>query len=159
MHRINIDELTIEHDPDRPEGFRAGMHHLGPEVGALRTIAGIFELPPGQALSPYHFEYGTEHWVLVMEGRPSVRTADDTIELAPHDLVFFPAGVDGAHQLRNDSHSAVRMVALGEMFYPAVTAYPDSGKVGVWTGIPGDDLIVRRSSEVDYFDGETRDDT
>jgi hypothetical protein len=35
-----------------------------------------------------------------------------------------------------------------------VTVYPDSDKIGVWTGNKEDDLMARRSSGVDYFDGE-----
>jgi hypothetical protein len=37
---------------------------------------------------------------------------------------------------------------------PTATAYPDSGKVGVWTGVEGDDLIAQRSSNVGYYEGE-----
>jgi hypothetical protein len=39
--------------------------------------------------------------------------------------------------------------------YPAVTVYPDSGKVGVSTRGGADDLVVERSSGVGYFKGET----
>ena len=39
--------------------------------------------------------------------------------------------------------------------YPAVTVYPDSDKVGVWTRDKRDDLITTRSSAVDYWFGET----
>ena len=38
--------------------------------------------------------------------------------------------------------------------YPAATVYPDSDKVGVWTGDKDEDVLVPRSSDVDYFDGE-----
>jgi hypothetical protein len=38
--------------------------------------------------------------------------------------------------------------------YPTATAYPDSDKVGVWTGDKAEDLIVKRSSRVDYYEGE-----
>jgi hypothetical protein len=38
---------------------------------------------------------------------------------------------------------------------PTATVYPDSDKVGIWTGDEETDLIVRRrSSGVEYFDGE-----
>jgi hypothetical protein len=37
---------------------------------------------------------------------------------------------------------------------PSATAYPDSDKVGVWTGIKPENLIVERSSGVDYYRGE-----
>ena len=29
---------------------------------------------------------------------------------------------------------------------PSATAYPDSGKVGVWTGVEGENLMARRSA-------------
>ena len=37
---------------------------------------------------------------------------------------------------------------------PAATVYPDSDKIGIWTGNRDDDLMVRRTGGVDYFDGE-----
>ena len=37
---------------------------------------------------------------------------------------------------------------------PTATAYPDSDKVGVWTGDKAENLMVRRSSGVGYWDGE-----
>jgi hypothetical protein len=37
---------------------------------------------------------------------------------------------------------------------PAVSVYPDSDKVGVFTDDPGARVMVRRSSSVDYWDGE-----
>jgi hypothetical protein len=40
------------------------------------------------------------------------------------------------------------------VMHPAATVYPDSDKIAVWTGNKNDDVMVRRSSAVDYFDGE-----
>jgi hypothetical protein len=37
---------------------------------------------------------------------------------------------------------------------PTATVYPDSDKVGIWTGDSEADVLVRRESRVDYFDGE-----
>jgi hypothetical protein len=37
---------------------------------------------------------------------------------------------------------------------PTATAYPDSDKVGIWTGVEGEDVMVERSSDVPYFHGE-----
>ena len=115
----------------------------------------MYELPPGQALCPYHYEYGEEEWLLVLEGRPSVRTPEGTEELAPCDVVFFPQGPEGAHQIRNDCDDAARVLMLSDRASPAATAYPDSDKVGVWTGIKEEDLeSARRSSAVEYYDQE-----
>ena len=41
-----------------------------------------------------------------------------------------------------------------EVVVPTATAYPDSGKVAVWTADKAEDLIVERSSGVDYYRGE-----
>jgi uncharacterized cupin superfamily protein len=159
MRRVNISQPGFAYDPDDPEGFRSGMFRFGREVGAEQTGTTVYELPPGQAVCPYHYEYGEEEWLLVLEGRPSVRTADGTEQLEPLDVVFFPKGPDGAHQVRNDTDSVARIVMWSTVVYPAATAYPDSDKVGVWTGEKAEDLMAPRSAGVDYWHGETtRDD-
>jgi hypothetical protein len=45
---------------------------------------------------------------------------------------------------------------LSTVVEPTATAYPDSGKVGIYTGVPGEDLLARRRDGVDYYDGEVR---
>jgi uncharacterized cupin superfamily protein len=154
MRRVSLTDPTFEHDADEPDGFRAGMFRFGGQLGATDTGASLYELPPGEAICPYHYEYGEEEWVLVISGRPSVRTPEGTEELEPLDMVFFPKGPDGAHQVRNDSDEPVRVLMWSMVLTPTATAYPDSDKVGVWTGIKAEDVIVRRSSAVDYYDGE-----
>ena len=154
MRRINISNPAFSYDATDPEGFRSGMFRFGPQMGARETGASLYELPPGQALCPYHYEYGEEEWVMVIEGRPSVRTPEGTERLDPFDVVFFPKGPAGAHQIRNDSDSAVRVLMWSTVVYPTATAYPDSDKIGVWTGDKDEDVMVPRSSKVDYFHGE-----
>ena len=154
MRRINISNPAFSYDATDPEGFRSGMFRFGPQMDAKETGASLYELPPGQALSPYHYEYGEEEWVLVIDGRPSVRTPEVTEQLDPFDVVFFPKGPAGAHQIRNDSDSAVRVLMWSTVVYPTATAYPDSDKIGVWTGDKDEDVMVPRSSKVDYFHGE-----
>jgi uncharacterized cupin superfamily protein len=157
MRRVNLTDPPLEHDAEDPEGFRAGMFRPGPQLGASQTGASLYELPPGQAICPYHYEYGEEEWVLALEGRPSVRTPEGTEQLEPLDLVFFPKGPEGAHQVRNDTDQTVRVLMWSTIVTPSATAYPDSDKVGVWTGIKAENLLVRRSSGVDYYEGERND--
>jgi len=154
MRCVNVDDVTFVRDPADPDGFRAGQARLGAELGARRTGATVYELPPGQAICPYHYEYGEEEWLLVLDGRPSVRTTEGMRELAPHDLLFFPTGPAGAHQVRNDGEATARVLMWSEVVLPTATAYPDSDKVGLYTGDEAEDLVVRRSSAVDYLDGE-----
>jgi uncharacterized cupin superfamily protein len=154
MRRVSLTDPTFEHDADEPDGFHAGMFRVGGQLGATDTGASLYELPPGQAICPYHYEYGEEEWVLALQGRPSVRTPEGTEQLEPLDMVFFPKGPDGAHQVRNDSDEPARVLMWSTVLTPTATAYPDSDKVGIWTGIKAEDLLVRRSSAVEYYDGE-----
>ena len=154
MRRVSVSEPKLTYDHEDPEGFRSGVFRLRPELGATDTGASLYELPPGQAVCPYHYEYGEEEWLLVLEGRPSLRTPDDTEQLEPLDVAFFPRGPEGAHQVRNDTDSRVRVLMWSTVAYPTATAYPDSDKVGIWTGDAAEDLIATRSAKVDYFYGE-----
>jgi uncharacterized cupin superfamily protein len=155
MRRVNIADPDFGWDDEDPEGFRAGMFRPGPDMGAKETGMTVYELPPGQAVCPYHYEYGEDEWLLVLAGRPSVRTPEGTEQLSPWDVVFFPKGPEGAHQVRNDGAEPARVVMWSTIVYPSATAYPDSDKVGLWTGVRSENVMVRRSSNVDYYDGET----
>jgi uncharacterized cupin superfamily protein len=155
MPRLNIADPSFTYDPDDPEGFRAGMFRFGPELGARQTGTTVYELPPGQSVCPYHYEYGEEEWALVLGGRPSLRTPDGIEQLEPFDVVFFPTGPEGAHQIRNEGDEAARVMMWSTVVVPTATAYPDSDKVGIWTGVKQDDLMVKRSSKVEYYDGES----
>jgi uncharacterized cupin superfamily protein len=154
MRRVSISDPTFSYDPDDADGFRAGMFRFGGELGARQTGATVYDLPPGQSVCPYHYEYGEEEWALVLTGRASVRTPEGTETLEPLEMVFFPAGPDGAHEIRNDTDEPVRVLMWSTVVTPTATAYPDSDKVAIWTGDKAEDLIVRRSSGVDYYDGE-----
>jgi len=154
MPRVNIADPSFTYDPDDPEGFRAGMFRFGPQLGAKQTGTSVYELPPGQAVCPYHYEYGEEEWALVLEGRPSLRTPEGVEQLEPFDVVFFPTGPEGAHQIRNDGDAPVRVMMWSTVVVPTATVYPDSDKVGIWTGVKEDDVMVKRSAEVEYYDGE-----
>ena len=154
MRRVSISNPTFSYDSTDPEGFRSGMFRFGPQVGAQQTGTSLYELPPGEALCPYHYEYGEEEWLLVIEGRPTVRTPEGSEQLEPFEVAFFPKGPAGAHQIRNDTETAVRVLMWSTLVYPTATAYPDSDKVAVWTGDKAEDGMFVRASKVDYFHGE-----
>ena len=158
MQRINISSPAFEYDGDDPDGFRSGLARLGKLLGtaAKETGVSVYELPPGQAICTYHYECGEEEWLLVLEGRPTLRHPDGTEVLEPWDVTFFPKGPEGAHGVRNETEETARVLMFSNVVHPTATVYPDSDKVGIWTGVPEADVIVRRESKVDYFDGETR---
>ncbi|WP_210492563.1 cupin domain-containing protein [Patulibacter sp. SYSU D01012] len=154
MRRVNLDTATPEADATDPDGFRALMARVGPSLGAKGTGASLYVLPPGQAVCPYHYEYAEEEWLLVLQGRATVRTPAGEETCGPMDLVFFPTGPEGAHQVRNATDEEVRVLLWSTVVHPAATAYPDSGKVGLYTGVPGEDLIAHRRDGVGYWSGE-----
>ena len=155
MRRINIAAPQFEYDKEDPDGFRSGLAQLGKLLGGPQeTGASVYELPPGQAVCPYHYEAGEEEWLLVLTGNPTLRHPEGSDRLEPWDVVFFEKGPAGAHGVRNETEETVRVLMFSTVVVPSATVYPDSDKVGVWTGDPETDLIVRRECGVDYFDGE-----
>jgi uncharacterized cupin superfamily protein len=155
MPQLNIGSPDFHYDAGDLEGFRAGMFRFGPQLGAKDSGSTVYELPPGQAICPYHYEYTEEEWLLVLEGAPTLRAPAGEQQLGPWDMVFFPTGPDGAHSVRNETAATVRVLMFSTRTEVAVAVYPDSGKIGIVTGNPEDDVMVRKSSNVDYWDGET----
>lgn len=152
----NIYEPDFETD-ERPPGFGARRARIGYELGAELIGCSLWELPPGEAAYPYHFHYSDEELVLVLRGRPTVRTPAGTRELSEGDAVHFPLGEEGAHQLLNDTEETVTFVAISSSGRPDVVVYPDSGKIGVGERLPrGGGLreFFRRETAVDYWDRE-----
>jgi uncharacterized cupin superfamily protein len=155
MPRLNIASPEFQYDANDPEGFRAGVFRFGPQLGARDSGSSVYEIPPRQSICPYHYEYGEEEWLLVLEGNPTLRTPDGEEQIGPWEIAFFPSGPAGAHAVRNDTDTTVRVLMYSTRAEPAISVYPDSGKIGVFTGNSEDDVMVRKTSSVDYFDGET----
>ena len=156
---LNVFGVAVEGDPDAPDGYGRRMAELGPLLGAERLGASVYELDPGDSVSPYHYENTEEEWLLVLTGTPTLRDPDGEHELAPGDLVCFGTGPDSAHKVTNRSDAAVRIVMLSTVPETrivdsgdpiSITVYPDSDKVSVWP--PG--KRFRMTDGVGYWDGE-----
>jgi uncharacterized cupin superfamily protein len=155
VKRLNLHSATTEYDPEDPEGYRAGMNRFGPSIGAQTIGASIYELPEGQSICPYHYEYGNEEWLIVLEGRPTLRHPGGADELAQGDVVCFPVGPEGAHKVTNRTAETVRVLMISTKFEPSVAVYPDSDKIGVWPGDDRDRVMLRREDgAVEYYDRE-----
>ena len=150
MQRANALTDPLESDPADPAGYRSSARRLG--GGDLAVKA--FEVPPGEALCPYHYEY-VDEWLIVLGGRPTVRTPEGEAELEPGDVVRFPSGPDGAHKVINRGTEAARLVMFSSAHEPSVAVYPDSDKIGVWTPDRRDKVMLRRrDGQVPYYEGE-----
>lgn len=152
MERFNLLAAEPEYDDSDPEGYRAGMDRFGPKIGAEQLGGSVYELPPGQSICPYHYEYPEEEWLMPLDGTVVLRTPEGETDLGRWELVCFPPGPDGAHKVTNRGAGTVRVLMLSPKPQHSVAVYPDSGKVLATT--PHDRLMTRRSSEVGYYDGE-----
>ncbi|HWI72547.1 MAG TPA: cupin domain-containing protein, partial [Baekduia sp.] len=101
----------------------------------------LFSLPPGSATFPLHAHLHNEELLVVIAGSPTLRTLQDPPEraLQAGDVVAFPAGLTGAHELRNDSAEPVSLLIVSTMVAPEINVFPDTNELWVRDYIPGTD--------------------
>ena len=150
MSDPNLFTLELRRDEDDAPGYELEYERVGQLVGGAQLGLSVYELTPGNSVCPYHYEVGMEEWLLVLVGRPTLRTPDGEQELRPWDLAFFSGDESGAHKVTNRTDETVRIAMLSTKTHPEVSVYPDSDKVGAWP--PGKLFIL--DSAVDYFQGE-----
>lgn len=148
----NGGDWDSEHDRD---GYRHRATAIGERLGASLLGASLYELPPGEKTWPYHYEQGCEEWLLVVSGKPTLRSPDGEQVLEPGDVAVFPDGPAGAHQLSNHTGESARVLLFSSKSPLAVVHYPDSGKVGIWTDDDGYQALLRNEPKLDYWDGES----
>ena len=156
----NVFEPEFDAGAETP-GATYRRARVGRQAGAERLGASVYELPPGQVSFPYHWHSANEEMLVVLRGRPSLRTPGGWRELHEGEVVAFPIGSDGAHQVANRTPEAVRVMVVSEMNSPELSGYPDSGKLLAADRAPGAPAsagshfrFFRIADEVDYWDGE-----
>ena len=145
MRRINLLAPELDRSSER-DGYRWRGARVGPAVGAEQIGASLYELGDGQRSFPYHFHHATEEWLLVVAGSPVVRAPDGDRVLRRGDVLCFPVGAAGAHQVTGPG----TVLIISDTQAIDAVEYPDSGKIAVRP--PG--KIFRSADAVDYWDGE-----
>lgn len=154
MRRANVFSADCEFDDGDSDGYRSGVAPVGHAAGGEALVVKVFELPPGQALCPYHYEY-EEEWLVVLGGRVMVRTPEGEQQLENGEIVCFAPGPTGAHKVSNGGEAPARVMMFSSAREPAVSVYPDSDKIGVWPGNVQDNVMLHRADgRVGYWDGE-----
>jgi uncharacterized cupin superfamily protein len=153
MEIVNV--FTEESDAFEAHGdFSVRGTSIGPRLGAELIGGSVYDLEPGKKMWPYHAHHANEEWLLVLRGRPTLRTPDGERELSEGDTTCFPRGAAGAHQLWNATEETARVLMLSTLIRPEIVEYPDSGKVGT-RDAKGDRLFIARPGPtLDYWDGE-----
>jgi uncharacterized cupin superfamily protein len=152
---VNIHRPVFD-EPREYEGFSCLRARLGRQLGSQKIGLSLFELPPGQAAYPYHWHVAEEELIIVVAGRPHLRTPDGWRELESGDAVAFCVGEDGAHQLVNRTQEPVRFLAFSNQ-QPDIIVRPDSNTLGVAERRPeGGGLAYhfRIADSIGYIEGE-----
>ena len=126
MDRLNIWDDEWGEQPEDWSGGGALQKRLvdrGPLLGAS-----VYELGPGNFMV-YHAHHGSEELLIVLRGRPTLRTPDGERVLVEGEAVHFPTGPEGAHGIRNDGEEPVRYVVAGIRVSPEIVEYPDTNQV------------------------------
>jgi len=153
----NINDPVFDEPREHP-GFCCLRARLGRQAGCERLGLSLWELPPGEAAYPYHYHLAEEEFLLVLRGRPGLRTPDGWRDLEEGEVVAFLRGERGGHQLVNGTEETVRFLVFSGSGEPDIVIYPDSGKLGAFERLPqggGLRKMFRMADAVEYFEGET----
>jgi uncharacterized cupin superfamily protein len=120
------DDWEFEGKEEWTGGARSTRLPRGEQLGAS-----VYELRPGTTCGLYHFPHGTEELLIVLQGRPRLRTPDGERELEEGEVVLFPRGPDGAHQVKNEGSEPARLVFVSTRPSPDAVEYPDSRQLSV----------------------------
>jgi len=140
-------------EPRDREGWRIKEAFVGHRIGGALIGASMAEVEPGSKLWPYHTHHANEEWVIVLRGEPTLRTPEGEQVLTEGDVVCFPRGKDGAHQITNRTDAPIRVLMLSSMMGPDIVEYLDTGKVWA-TSAEGLIMFARPGPPVEYWEGE-----
>ncbi len=132
----NVHDPEWDQETDRAP-FRWKRAIIGRQAGSELLGASVFEVPPGAATFPFHAHHANEELLIVLTGRPTVRTPAGERELAPGDALAFRAGSEGAHRLDNRSDAPVRVLMVSTMNAPEINEFPDTGTLWARSFAPG----------------------
>lgn len=125
----NLDDPVYDEPRETVEGFTAYRARLGYQLGTERLGLSQWRVPAGQAAYPYHFHLAEEELLVLLEGSLLLRSPEGWRRLRQGDVVRFPVGEDGAHQVVNDTGADAKFLSISTHGQPDVVIYPDEGKL------------------------------
>jgi uncharacterized cupin superfamily protein len=151
IFNLHGDEWDATRDRD---GWRAKGTAVGERIGGELIGASLSEVAPGDKLWPYHTHHLNEEWMIVLRGEPTLRTPEGERVLTEGDVVCFPRGKEGAHQVINRTGSPVRVLMLSSMIRGDIIEYLDTGKILAKASEEEDVMFARPGPTADYWEGE-----
>jgi uncharacterized cupin superfamily protein len=143
------------HDPEwesdnRGTPVRNRTARVGAAAGARDLGAAVFELEPGGAVAPYHLHHGNEELLVVLSGRPALRTPDGVRRLEAGAVVAFAPGPDGAHRITNPGDEPVRVLMISTMRYPEIAEHVSTGTTMAMSG-PGEGKVFPSGTDQEFL--------
>ena len=154
---MNLDEVEFD-DIEANGRFTSSRGPIGSRIGARQLGYNLTVLPPGKVQCPFHSHHAEEEMFLILDGEGELRFGAERYPLRRHDVIACPpGGPEIAHQIINTGTVDMRYLALSTLAEVEVCEYPDSRKLLVVTGKPGEPglrKMVRAELTVDYYDRE-----
>ena len=134
LQTFNLFNGETDKVPAGAPGAQGRAARVGSKLGAEKLGMSVYDLPPGTAIGPYHLEWTHEEMLIALSGQVVIRTSRGEQTLHPGDVVSFPTGPDGAHQVRNTSDATARVAIVSSQHEVCIVEYPDDQKVKIWAG-------------------------
>jgi len=150
MAESNLYEPEWELD-DPDSHLRGRALRLAQAAGARELAVNLFELGSGGAISPYHVHHNNEELLIVLSGRPLLRTPAGARRLEPGAVVSFPRGPEGAHRVANPGDEPARVLLVSTQNFPEVAVHVTTGTT-LTSLAPGEGKAFAASGEQPFPD-------
>lgn len=152
IKHCRTEDIPVSHKCEH-EGYEYFRRKFIPFGGAKNTLVSVYEIPPGKSAYPYHYHHKNEETFYILSGEGSLRTPEGERKVSAGELLFFPAGPEGAHKLANTSETEnLCYIDFDVVHEIDIAVYPDSDKIGIW-GM-GINKLYPQDANVDYYAGE-----
>lgn len=154
---MNLDDVAFD-DIEENGLYTSSRASIGIHIGAKNLGYNLTVLPPGKAQCPFHAHHGEEEMFFILEGEGELRFGESRYPIRKHDVIACPpGGAEVAHQIINTGTVTMRYLSLSTLVDIEACEFPDSQKVLVVTGKPGEPglrKMFRAEATVDYYDRE-----
>ena len=147
------EDLPSEHISGHPT-YEYCKSDVVPRHNGNQSAVAFFDIAPGKSNYPYHYHNYSEEIFYIISGSGILETPDGDIPIKAGNVIFCPAGADGAHRITNTSTTEpLCYIDIDTVPKTDMCVYPKTGKIGVYTH-DGFSKLYKTDDSVDYYDGE-----
>ncbi len=143
-HKIfKINEKEVEWNSwSKADEIEHNRKRLIDDEHVNKLYCDLYEIPPGKANWPLHYHTCNEEAFYIMAGHGEVVTESGVLKVRAGDILRFPAGEKGVHQLKNTSErETLKYLDFGTTNLPDVVFMPADNKIELFAGQSGHDKM------------------